>query len=117
VTGGKWQALAPECELAFAETTAPPRLPANPLDAQLGCSQLADYVEGALQSQETAYADALKPIHAMRVALDSRIGATMQKAGKADLEEQKGPRAKAMNAIVRAGSAAQTLKLCVRRFT
>jgi hypothetical protein len=117
VTGGKWQPLGPACELAFGETTAPPRLPANPLEAQLGCSQLADYVEGALQSQETTYAEALQPIHAMRLALDNRIGAKMQSAGKTDLVDQKRPRDKAMNAIVHAGAAAETLRQCVRRFS
>lgn len=117
VTGGDWQALAPSCELAFSETTAPSRLLTDPLQAELGCSMLAAYVEGALQSQESVYADSLQPIHAMRLALDGRIGAKLQGAGKGDVAQQKGPRDAAMHRIVRVGAAADTLKACVRRFS
>lgn len=116
VTEGQWQALVPACEAAFPHATAPARLPDGALDAQLGCALLADYVEGALQSQEVRYATDLQPIRQMRLGLDNRIGARLHQAGAADAEAQQAPRDRAMDRIVRAGAAAPMLATCVERF-
>ncbi len=117
ITGGKWQALAPACDAAFPETRAEVKLPASTLDAQLGCSLLADYVEGALRNQEANYAADLKPVREMRLGLDNRIGALLAHAGKRDSADQKASRDKAMRAIVHAGPAGSVLDACVARYS
>lgn len=116
ITGGKWQPLGTACDAAYPETTAPARLPGSSLDAQLGCSLLADYVETALRSQESRYAKDLDPIHRMRLGLDNSIGAKLARAGKTDGADQKASRDKAMNAIAHAGAAGDVLAACVTRF-
>ncbi|MBU3079190.1 hypothetical protein [Sphingomonas quercus] len=116
ITGGKWQPLGTACDAAYPETTAPARLPASSLDAQLGCSLLADYVETALRTQESTYTKDLDPIHKMRLGLDNSIGAKLARAGKKDGEDQKASRDKAMNAIAHAGAASEVLAACVKRY-
>ncbi len=116
ITSGKWQALVPACAAAYPDAAGPVELPEAPLDAQLGCSLIADFLGRTLQSQEANYVAELEPARAMRAKLDNRIGAKLANAGQTDRDDQKGARSRAMAGIVRAGSPGPVLAACVKRF-
>lgn len=116
ISGGRWEMLVPACELAFPDMKARPELPAAVLDAQLGCSLLAQYVARALQSQQSSYADALGTLTRMRAALDDRIAARLADAGQTGAARQRDERARAMRAIVRGGAAKPMLDRCVEKY-
>lgn len=116
ITSAKWQTLVPACAAASPDATGPVELPKAPLDAQLGCSLMADFLGRTLQSQEANYVAELEPARAMRAKLDNRIGAKLANAGKTDGDDQKGARSRAMAEIIRAGSPGPVLAACVKRF-
>lgn len=116
VTGGKWQERIPECAAAFPPTAASAvQLPADPLQAQAGCHDLAAFFTTAMRASEADYIDRMRAYDGMRRDLDPKLGATLRARG---LSQAKGEEARdqAVAALVQLGNPVTVLDQCVERF-
>lgn len=118
VTGGKWQALVAPCNAAFpvAASTAPPALPADPLDAQLGCTALGGWLSRALASQDAAYGDQLFAYRQLGTALEPRVDRALSARGIESDDARKAARDKALAAIAKAGSPVPVMAACEAKY-
>jgi hypothetical protein len=117
VTGGDWPALAPACKAAFPDADrADVVLPKERLDAQLGCSVLAQFVATALEPAKAQYGNQIADYRRLRGRLSDRVGPDLRARVGGSVEAQRGAEAEAMAKIVRAGSPAATLAECAKRF-
>ena len=112
---GKWQALIPQCAAAFPETkVAEPALPAKPIEAQLSCYMVADFMTTALRAQDRGvYGKPIDNYVTLKAALDPRIGASL---GGLSAEALRKRRAEALAAGAKLGPPVAVLDLCIKRF-
>jgi hypothetical protein len=114
VTSGKWEPLVAECQAAYP---APGRvtLPADPLQAQAGCHDLAAFFTDAMRSSEADYVERIRAYDTMRRDLDPKLGATLRAR---DLGQKAGEEArdKAVAEVAKLGNPVAVLDRCVARF-
>jgi hypothetical protein len=117
VTSGRWQDLQPACAAAFPEAERKdPSLPADRLDAQLGCSELAQFTATALDPDKAAYGAELAGYRHLRARLSDRIGPALRARAGADLGAQREAAGEAMARFVRQGPPISLLAECLKRF-
>ncbi|MDB5692491.1 MAG: hypothetical protein JWO81_1554 [Alphaproteobacteria bacterium] len=117
VTNGKWQDLAPACRAAFpAAAAGEATLPAGRLDAQLGCSELAQFTATALEADKGHYAAQLSEYRGLRTKLSDRIGPALRSRAGSDLSAQRAAGDKALAAIAQHGSPVAVLDQCLKQF-
>lgn len=116
VTSGEWQERVPECAAAFPATAAREvTLPTDPLQAQAGCHDLADFFTNAMRASEADYIDTIRDYDSMRRDLDPKLGATLRARGL-DQAQSEEARDKALAALVQLGNPVTVLNQCVKRF-
>ena len=118
VTSGKWQDLAPACRAAFPAAAAggDVKLPADRLDAQLGCSELAQFTATALGTDEAHYAAELGDYRKLRTKLSDRMGPALRGRVGSDLTRQRAAGDKALAAMAQLGSPVAVLDQCLKAF-
>ncbi len=117
IVAGKWQALAPACSDAFPAASARSvSLPADRLEAQLGCDELADFTTEALTGQGVAYDRELGELASLNRTLDRTIGPALRARAGAEIDAQQAMRGRALAGIAEAGPLAGILTECRRRF-
>jgi hypothetical protein len=117
VIAGKWQPLVNQCHAAFPEADATQvSLPADRLEAQLGCDELADFL-GTTLAREDRYGNELAEYRQLGDALDrTSMPAALRARVGSDLDAQQALRRKAMAKIVRSGSPMPVMRECLSRF-
>ena len=116
ITGGKWQDLVPACGAAFPATAmSEVKLPADRVEAQVGCYELGDFVRSALEEQGN-YDNELSEFRPLKDKLDTAVGSALRGRVGADFEAQQKERHKALAAIANAGPPVAVLRQCLRRF-
>lgn len=116
VTSGKWEPLVAECQTAFPATGADKvTLPADPLEAQAGCHDLAAFFTNALRASEADYIDRVRALDGMRRTLDPKLGAGLKARGLGGTRGEE-TRDKAVAALVKLGNPVKVLDQCVARF-
>jgi hypothetical protein len=118
VTNGKWQDLAPACRAAFpaAAQSGEPTLPSDRLDAELGCSELAQFTATALEADKAHYADQLSDYRRLKTKLSDRLGPALRSRAGSNLTAQRAAGDKALAAIVQRGSPVALLDQCLKQF-
>jgi hypothetical protein len=118
VTSGEWQDLEPPCRAAFpaAALTADVKLPADRLDAQLGCSELAQFTATALEADQAHYAAQLGEYHDLRTTLSNRMGPALRSRFGSDFVKQRAAAHKALAAMAQLGSPVAVLGQCLKTF-
>ena len=117
VTGRDWAPLIAQCEAAYPATKSAGevKLPDDPLTAQAGCLELADFFTSALRASEADYAERMRAYDAMERNLDIRLGRTSRARGLSQ-EQATGARDKAMATMIGLGSPTAVIDACVARF-
>ncbi|MDQ1674756.1 MAG: hypothetical protein QOC98_3318 [Frankiaceae bacterium] len=118
VTSGKWQGLAPACRAAFpaAAATGEVTLPKDRLDAQLGCSELAQFTATALEPDKAHYAAKLGEYRDLRTTLSNRMGPGLRSRFGSDFVKQRAAAHKALAAMAQLGSPVAVLDQCLKTF-
>lgn len=118
ITRGKWADLVAPCDAAYpaAAATTPVTLPADTLDAQLGCSVLGEYLSKALASQEAAYGDDLFGYRQLGTSLDQRVASKLGARGIEGFDATKTARDKALAKVVKIGSPVPVMKACIAKY-
>ena len=118
VTSGKWEDLAPACRAAFpaAVPGGDVKLPANPLDAELGCSELAQFTATALEADKAHYAAQLSDYRRLKTKLSDRLGPALRARAGSNLTAQRAAGDKALAAIAQRGSPVAVLDRCLKQF-
>jgi hypothetical protein len=116
VTNGKWQDLAPACRAAFPAASAEAGLPDDRLDAQLGCSELAQFTATALEADKAHYGPQLAEYRRLRTRLSDRLGPALRGRAGPDLTAQRKAGDKALAGIAQHGSPVAVLDLCLKKF-
>jgi hypothetical protein len=118
VTSGKWQDLAPACRAAFpaAAGTDEVTLPKDRLDAQLGCSELAQFTATALDADKAHYAADLDKYRDLRTKLSNRMGPALRSRVGSDFVKQRAAGHKALAAMAQLGSPVAVLDECLKTF-
>ena len=116
VTSGKWQALAQPCRDAFpAAWNAEPELPKRPLDAQLACEQLAEFMANALGGDRSAAPEVAR-YRTLRRTLNDRLAPALRARVGGGFEAQQAAGRKALAAAAQLGSPVAVLDRCLTRF-
>jgi hypothetical protein len=117
VTSGKWQDLEPACRAAFpaTATTGAVELPKDRLDAELGCSELAQFTATALEA-DTHYAKQVAQYRQLRAKLSDRMGPALRARVGASLTAQRAAGDKALAGIAQLGSPVAVLDQCLKTF-
>jgi hypothetical protein len=117
ITGGKWQELAPACDVAFpAAGKTEVALPEARLDAQLACEELAEFASVALEGEEVHYGNELAAYRRMRSELNDALGPGLRARAGSGLEAQARERKRALAAAAKLGSPTAVLDKCAERF-
>ena len=117
ITGGQWQGLVPACQAAFPDAEkADVALPADKLDAELGCEGLAKFVATALEPAKSRYAGPLADYRRLAQKIGDRVGPALRARAGGTIAAQRAAEDKAMAKVVRAGSPIPVLAECARRF-
>jgi hypothetical protein len=116
VTNGKWQDLAPACRAAFPDADAEASLPAGRLDAQLGCSELAQFTATALDADKAHYGPQIADYRHLRTKLSDKMGPALRGRVGSDLTAQRKAGDKALAGIALHGSPVAVLDLCLKQF-
>jgi hypothetical protein len=117
VTNGKWQDLAPACRTAFpAAATAEASLPADRLDAEFGCSELAQFTATALEADKAHYGPQLADYRRLHTRLSDRLGPALRSRVGSSLTAQRAAGDKALAGIAQKGSPVAVLDLCLKKF-
>ena len=117
ITAGKWQALAPACDAAFPEAASGDvTLPADKLDAELGCRGLAQFVATALEPAKSRYAGPLADYRRLAGKLSDKVGPALRARVGSAPAAARAAEDKAMAKIARAGSPVAVLAECAKRF-
>jgi hypothetical protein len=116
ITEGKWQDLIPACKAAFPVPEGDKvELPADRLDAQLGCDELGDFMRSALEEQGE-YDNEISEYRNLSNKLDVPLGAGLRSRVGAGVEAQAEERRKALAKIAKAGSPVAVMRECLARF-
>jgi hypothetical protein len=117
VTSGKWQGLEPDCAAAFpaAAATGEVTLPKDRLNAQLGCSELAQLTATALESDKH-YSAQTTQYRQLRAKLSDRMGPALRARVGSDLTAQRAAAEKALAEMAKLGSPVAVLDQCLKTF-
>jgi hypothetical protein len=117
IGSGKWENLVAPCADAFPQTQAGRgiSLPSDPLDAQLACYMLADFVERGLDRQGT-YGNDLSGYTGLKLKLDPGIGRALARRGISGASKTRQERDTALSAAARLGSPPEVMELCFTRY-
>ncbi|MFD1613055.1 hypothetical protein ACFSCW_14715 [Sphingomonas tabacisoli] len=117
VTSGKWEPLIGQCASAYPATRPVDSvtLPSDPLTAEAGCHDLADFVTTALRTQENNFIDKMRAYDEVQRKLDQKMGATLKARGLNQAKANEA-RAKAFASIVTLGPPTTVLDQCVKKF-
>jgi hypothetical protein len=116
VTAGKWQALVQPCAEAFPATAnAAPDLPKSPLDAQLSCEELAEFMSSAFEGQASS-AHELAQYRNLRRTLNDRLAPSLKARVGQRLEAQQAEGRKALARAAGLGAPTAVLDACLKRF-
>lgn len=116
ITEGKWQELIPACRAAFPATAVSDvKLPADRLDAQLGCYALGDFMRSALEEQGK-YDNELGVYRQLGYKLDAAVGPSLRARVGSGVEAQHEARGKALVTMAKAGPPVAVMKECLARF-
>ncbi len=117
VTSGKWQDLEPDCRAAFpaAAATGEVTLPKDRLNAQLGCSELAQFTATALEGDKH-YAPETTQYRQLRARLSDRMGPALRARVGSNLTAQRAAGDKALAAMAKLGSPVAVLDQCLKTF-
>ena len=114
---GKWQTLRPTCAAAFPATqVAQPVLPAKPLDSQLACYALADFLRKAIGSQGPSYTEAVTDYGILIGKLDTRMTPGLRAAGIHNGESLNNRRAEALASATRLGQPGAVIAACRKAY-
>lgn len=118
VTGSKWKDAIGPCGQAFPATvaSAPINLPKDPLDAELGCSGVADFLGRGLQTTDEAAIKQITTYNDLRAKLDDSIGTKLKAGGQSGPEAQQAARYKAMATMIKLGPPTKVLDACVKTY-
>ena len=117
VTAGDWQDLVPACKAAFpAAEKNEAALPEDRFDAQLQCSELAEFLKRALEAQQYAYANQLAAYSNLRIKLNDAIAPGLRAAAGSDHQAQQKKRHEALSAAAHLGSPGAVMARCLERF-
>ena len=112
VVESKWKELVPVCKAAFPATAIEkPALPSDRFQAQLGCSELGDFLRQALEGQEE-YANELGEYRDLADKLEPTLTAGLPASDAA----AKAERNKALATIANAGPPVAVMRQCIDRF-
>lgn len=117
VTSGKWQGLEADCHAAFPAATATGEvtLPKDRLNAQLGCSELAQFTATALEGDKH-YAPQTTQYRQLRAKLSDRMGPALRVRIGADLVKQRAAGDKALAEMAKLDSPVAVLDQCLKTF-
>ena len=116
ISEGKWQELIPACQIAFPATAVKQvKLPADRMEAQLGCVELGDFLRSALEEQPE-YANELGEYRDLGTKLEAALATELQSRAGSDLGARQEERRKALAAIAQAGPPVTVLRECLARF-
>lgn len=116
VTSGKWQALSQPCRHAFpAAWNAAPELPKRPLDAELACEQMAEFMGNALGGDRSA-APEVAQYRMLRRTLNDRLAPALRARVGGGFEAQQAAGRKALAKAAQLGSPVALLGVCLKRF-
>jgi hypothetical protein len=118
IIDGKWQVLVPPCHAAFPVADATEvKLPADRLEAQLGCVALGDFLTTAMADTNADYDKELSEYLAFERTLDrSSMPSTLRGRVGGNLESQQKLRRRALAKVVQGGSPGPMMRECIRRF-
>jgi hypothetical protein len=118
ITGEKWNTLIEPCEAAYPGTrpSADIKLPSDPLQSQMSCYMLSDFLTTALRSQEPDYRDQIVRYDAMERTLYARIGRTVAAQGGLDYDGMQNARNEAMAVAVKLGPPMAVMDQCLDRY-
>jgi hypothetical protein len=109
--------LAPACRAAFpAAASGEANLPGDRLDAQLGCSELAQFAATALEADKAHYGPQLADYRRLRTRLSDRLGPALRARVGSNLTAQRAAGDKALAGIAQRGSPVAVLDLCLKKF-
>ncbi|HEU4810206.1 MAG TPA: hypothetical protein VFS69_06075 [Sphingomicrobium sp.] len=112
VVESKWKELVPVCKAAFPATAIEkPVLPSDSFQAQLGCSELGDFLRQALEGQEE-YANELGDYR----DLSDKLEPTLTAGLPASDDAAKAERNKALATMAKAGPPVAVMRQCIDRF-
>jgi hypothetical protein len=116
ISEGKWQQLIPACRGAFPATLVEHvKLPVDRFDAQLGCDELGDFLQSALEDQ-SEYANELAKYRDLRVKLDNPLAIGLRGRFGSDLGLQKEERRRALARMAKVGPPVAVMRECLARF-
>lgn len=116
ISEGKWQELIPACEAAFPATAVKQaELPADRFDAQLGCVELGDFLQSALEEQ-AEYGNELAEYQKLGMKLEDGLTAGLRARIGESLPARQEERRKALAAIAKAGPPVAVMNQCLARF-
>ncbi|WP_039996625.1 hypothetical protein [Sphingomonas sanxanigenens] len=118
VTGSKWKDAVGACDQAFPATVAsgPIDLPKDPLDAELGCAGVADFIGRGIQTTDEAAVKQITAYNDMRAKLDDSIAVKLRARGQSAAEAQQEARYKAMATMIKLGPPIRVLDACVKTY-
>ncbi len=115
IADGKWQQLVPACQAAFPPAYAKDvSLPADRVDAHLGCYELNGFLSSALKDGK--YGNDLAKFREVNRKLDLVLGGELRSRVGSNLHRQQEARRKALATIAKAGSPVAVLQECAARF-
>lgn len=117
VINGKWQDLEPACRTAYpaASATEEVELPKDRLNAQLGCSELAQFTATALEADKR-YSTQVAQYRQLRAKLSDRMGPALRARMGSNLTAQRAAGDKALAAMAQLGSPVAVLDQCLKTF-
>jgi len=117
ITGGKWRDLIPACDSAFPVAGKTDiELPANRLDAQLACEELADFTDLALEAATKDHGNELAAYRRMGSGLNDALAPGLRARAGSSSEAQSRERDRALAAAAALGSPIPVLDKCMERF-
>jgi hypothetical protein len=116
ISEGKWKELIPACRAAFPATAVElVKLPVDRFKAQLGCDELGDFLQSALEEQPQ-YANELAKYRDLSMKLDDPLAIGLRSRVGSDLGALKQARRKALATMAKAGPPVAVMRECLARF-
>lgn len=117
ITEGRWEELVPACRAAFPEAERTEvTLPANRLDAQLGCDELGDFMINTLRGQDADYGNQLSEYRALARELDAALVSGLRARAGGDLAAQQQVRREALADMAELGPPVIVMRQCIERY-
>ena len=115
VVDSKWQDALPACRAAFpvAQVTDV-ELPADPVDAQIGCDELSDFLRSTIDGRE--YVNEFAEYRQLSQKIENRVTSGIRARAGADMAAQQEERRKALATMANAGPPVAVMRQCRKRF-